>query len=142
MNGVSMENNKVKPPLVKYTSLNAQEVEALKPIQNIVPKSWGYEHWIVNNEEYCGKILFIEKGNQSSWHYHLLKHETLYVQSGKLLIKYNDNDNLEQAKEIILNQGERMVVYRGLRHRLIALEPTQIIEFSSQHFDTDSIRIG
>ena len=126
----------------KYTQMSAQELEALKKIEKEVPKKWGYEHWVVNNEEYCGKILFLNKDNHSSWHYHKLKHETLYVQSGKLLIKFNDSDDFVSAKEIILNPGERLVVYRGLRHQLIALEPTYILEFSTQHFDTDSIRIG
>ena len=125
----------------KYTQMTPEELKALKPIQNNVPKKWGYEHWIVNNDEYCGKIKKKEKGNHSSWHYHKLKHETLYVQAGKLKILFNDSDDYKTAKEIILNPGERLVVYRGLRHRLIALEPTYIIEFSTQHFDTDSIRI-
>ena len=26
-----------------------------------VPKGWGHELWIVNKEEYCGKLLFIKK---------------------------------------------------------------------------------
>jgi quercetin dioxygenase-like cupin family protein len=126
----------------KYTDMNQVELESLKTIDNIVPKKWGYEHWVVNNQEYCGKILFIDKDNSSSWHYHKLKHETLYVQSGKLLIKFNDSDDFNSAKEIVLNPGQRLVVYRGLRHKLIALEPTYILEFSTQHFDTDSIRLG
>ena len=37
-----------------------------------VPKGWGYEHWIVNKKEYCGKILFFKKGKRCSWHYHKL----------------------------------------------------------------------
>jgi len=24
---------------------------------HMVPKGWGFEKWIVNNEKYCGKIL-------------------------------------------------------------------------------------
>ena len=47
-----------------------------------VPKGWGYEKWIVNNEMYCGKLLFIEKGKRCSWHYHKIKDETFYLQSG------------------------------------------------------------
>ena len=35
-----------------------------------VPKGWGHEKWIVNNEKYCGKLLFFEKGKRCSWHYH------------------------------------------------------------------------
>ena len=49
-----------------------------------VPKGWGYEKWIVNNEKYCGKLLFFEKGKKCSWHYHKLKHETFYLHSGRI----------------------------------------------------------
>ena len=48
-----------------------------------VPKGWGYEKWIVNCEEYCGKLLFFNKDKRCSWHYHKLKDEVFYVQSGK-----------------------------------------------------------
>ena len=48
-----------------------------------VPKGWGYEKWIVNNEEYCGKLLFLAKGKKCSWHFHKLKDEVFYGQSGK-----------------------------------------------------------
>ena len=29
---------------------------------NFVEKVWGHEEWIVNNELYCGKKLFVKKG--------------------------------------------------------------------------------
>jgi quercetin dioxygenase-like cupin family protein len=125
----------------KYTKMTVKELNSFKKIERKVPKKWGYEHWVVNNEAYCGKILFLKQDNTSSWHYHKLKHETLYVQSGKLKIKFNETDDFAKAKQIILKPGERFVVERGLRHMLIALEPTYIIEFSTQHFDTDSIRL-
>ena len=55
------------------------------PDMHFVKKGWGYEKWIVNKPEYCGKLLFFEKGKRCSWHYHELKDEVFYVQSGKLL---------------------------------------------------------
>jgi hypothetical protein len=48
---------------------------------------------------------------------------------------------LEDAQEIILERGDKFHVYRGLRHQMIALEDTELFEFSTQHFDSDSIRI-
>ena len=54
-----------------------------------VPKGWGYEKWIVNNEEYCGKLLFLAKDKKCSWHFHKLKDEVFYVQSGKIKGKMN-----------------------------------------------------
>ncbi len=31
------------------------------------PKGWGYEKWLVNKEEYCGKLLYFVKGKRGSW---------------------------------------------------------------------------
>ena len=106
-----------------------------------VDKGWGWERWIVNCEEYCGKLLFFEKDKQCSWHFHKLKDEVFYVQSGRLLVKYSDGDKLEDAEEIVLEAGDNFHVYRGLRHRMIALQDTELFEFSTQHFDSDSYRI-
>jgi len=44
-----------------------------------VPKGWGHELILVNNEKYCGKILFFKKGCKFSMHYHMIKQETWYV---------------------------------------------------------------
>ena len=73
--------------------------------------------------------------------YHVLKDEVFYIQSGKMLVKYSEDDDLKMAKELILERGDNFHVYRGLRHQMIALEDTELFEFSTQHFDSDSHRI-
>jgi quercetin dioxygenase-like cupin family protein len=45
------------------------------------------------------------------------------------------------AHEIVLEKGDNFHVYRGLRHQMIALEDTELFEFSTQHFDSDSNRV-
>tara|TARA_R100000808_G_C2137021_1_gene145215 strand:- start:138 stop:479 length:342 start_codon:yes stop_codon:yes gene_type:complete len=107
----------------------------------IVEKGWGWERWIVNCEEYCGKLLYFDKGKQCSWHFHKLKDEVFYVQSGRVKVLYSEGDDIEQAEELILEPGMNFHVYRGLRHRVCALEDTELFEFSTQHFDSDSHRI-
>ena len=107
----------------------------------IVEKGWGHEKWIVNKEEYCGKLLFLLEGKRCSWHYHILKDEVFYVQSGKILIKFSEEDDIDSASELVLNQGENFHVHRGLRHQMLALEDTELFEFSTQHFDSDSHRV-
>tara|TARA_S200000501_G_scaffold31507_1_gene26467 strand:+ start:16 stop:393 length:378 start_codon:yes stop_codon:yes gene_type:complete len=107
----------------------------------IVPKGWGYEKWIVNTEEYCGKLLHIVKGKKCSWHYHKLKDETFYLQRGQLLVRYSDDDDIENSKKTILMEGDKFHVYRGLRHQMFALQDSDLFEFSTQHFDSDSNRI-
>ena len=44
----------------------------------IVPKGWGREVWLVNNELYCGKILEIVKGKRCSLHFHKLKNRVVF----------------------------------------------------------------
>ena len=107
----------------------------------LVPKGWGFEKWIVNNEEYCGKLLYFVKGKRCSWHYHHLKDETFYIQSGKILLRYSEEDELTSSDELILEKGDRFHITRGMRHQMTALEDTELFEFSTQHFDSDSIRI-
>tara|TARA_B100000085_G_scaffold266187_1_gene274613 strand:- start:283 stop:624 length:342 start_codon:yes stop_codon:yes gene_type:complete len=106
-----------------------------------VEKGWGYEKWIVNKPEYCGKLLYFNKGMKCSWHYHKLKDEVFYLQSGRLLIKFSESDDIEEAQELILEKGENFHVPIGLRHQMLALEASELFEFSTQHFDEDSYRI-
>ena len=62
-------------------------------LDNFVPKGWGYEKWIVNNKDYCGKILFFVKGMKCSWHYHKIKKETFYIEYKKLLHLLGERDS-------------------------------------------------
>lgn len=106
-----------------------------------VPKGWGYEKWIWNNHEYCGKLLFMTGGKKLSWHYHLLKDETFFIQSGHVTVIYGDTDDMTTAFSKELTAGDTFHVYRGLRHRLVAHSDSEVFEFSTQHFDSDSIRV-
>ena len=104
-------------------------------------KGWGYEKWIVNKKEYCGKLLFFNSGKKCSWHYHKIKDEVFYLQSGKILLKYSDQDDIGLCEEKILNPGDSFHIYIGLRHQMTALEDSELFEFSTEHFDEDSYRI-
>jgi quercetin dioxygenase-like cupin family protein len=106
-----------------------------------VSKGWGHEKVICNTEEYCGKLLYFVKGKKCSFHYHKLKDETFYIQSGKILLTYGDTDDFSKTSKIILEKGDKFHIYRELRHQMLALEDTELFEFSTQHFDNDSYRI-
>lgn len=109
--------------------------------QKFVSKGWGFEKWITNNEKYCGKLLYFVKGKKCSWHYHEIKDEVFYIHSGKLLVKFSYEDDLEKSSEIVLECGDSFHVKPGLRHQMFAITDTQMFEFSTQHFDEDSYRI-
>ena len=106
-----------------------------------VDKGWGWERWIVNKEEYCGKLLYFNKDKRCSWHYHKIKDEVFYLQSGRMRVKFSYEDTIETAQEVTLEAGQNFHVPTGLRHQMIALEDSELFEFSTQHFDEDSYRI-
>ena len=115
--------------------------EKVKLFMKYVPKGWGWERWIVNCEEYCGKLLFFEKDKKCSWHYHKLKDEVFYLQSGLMIVRYSEFDDIDTANQLVLSPGENFHVYRGLRHQMLAIQDSELFEFSTQHFDSDSHRI-
>jgi len=113
----------------------------LRLSSEIHPKGWGYEKWIVNTQLYCGKLLFFNKNKKCSFHFHKIKTETFYLQSGLIKVRHSFGDDINQAKEVVLNPGDSFHVPIGLRHQMIALENSELFEFSTQHFEEDSYRI-
>tara|TARA_R110002020_G_scaffold251050_1_gene465049 strand:- start:522 stop:890 length:369 start_codon:yes stop_codon:yes gene_type:complete len=104
------------------------------------PKGWGNERWIVNKEKYCLKILSFNKGSSFSMHYHIKKEETWYVARGSLKLSYYDLTDATRITETI-NSGAVVDIKPNIPHRLIALEDSEIIEVSTQHFEYDSYRV-
>ena len=111
------------------------------PGASVVEKGWGYEKWIVNTPEYCGKILHVEKGKRCSWHYHLVKEETFYVQSGRVMVFIGEDSNVEEAEMLTLAPGESLHISPGMRHFFFGLTDVDIFEFSTHHEESDSIRL-
>lgn len=111
------------------------------PKIKFVPKGWGFEKWIVNCEEYCGKLLYFVKDKKCSWHYHKIKDEVFYVQSGLIKVYFGYDDDIQKSDAVTLYPGDNFHIPRGLRHRMEALQDTELFEFSTQHFDSDSYRI-
>lgn len=105
-----------------------------------VEKGWGYELWIHNDEKYCGKLLFFKTGKKCSLHYHMLKHETFYVQSGQLLVKLGTLNSSEYTTRI-LTPGMSLEIAPGVVHQMTAIEDTEMFEFSTYHDDNDSYRL-
>ena len=126
--------------IVRPRSLRGAQMQASDPIK-FVSKGWGYEKWIANGPEYCGKLLFLAKGKKCSWHYHVLKDEVFYVQSGAVELVYGTDDDKSKGTIVVLAQGDKFHMARGTRHQMYALQDTELFEFSTQHSDSDSHRV-
>lgn len=109
---------------------------------NKVEKKWGYELWIHNDEDYCGKLLVFNKcGDKFSMHYHLKKKETWFVQRGGFIFNWIDVENGTLHTKV-LAIGDSVLIERGLPHQLEAMmDESTIFEVSTEHFDEDSYRI-
>ena len=109
--------------------------------RHIVNKGWGYEEIITNTEKYCAKILHMNIGKKLSWHYHELKDETFYLENGNIRLFVGYDHDINKSDVVCLNPGDSFHIPVGLVHRLEALENSRVFEFSTQHFDEDSIRL-
>ena len=105
-----------------------------------VPKGWGEEIIIENNEMYCGKLLIFKKGCKFSMHYHLIKDETWYVDKGEFIYRWIDTESAETIEQK-LKPGDVVRQRVGQPHQLIALTDGTVFEVSTQHFDEDSYRV-
>jgi len=110
-----------------------------KPV-HIQPKGWGHEVWVHNDARYCGKILVVKAGKRCSLHSHKLKHETFYVQTGRVHMRIRHSDGREDSFE--MSPGDVLELAPGTAHQFTGIaEQSEIMEFSTQHFEEDSYRI-
>ena len=100
-----------------------------------VNKVWGEETWVVNSENYCGKILELKKDFRCSIHHHKNKDETFFLLSGMILLELDE-------KKRIMNPGDSQRVKPGQKHSFAGIENSKIIEFSTHHKDSDSYRLN
>ena len=105
-----------------------------------IPKGWGKEIIIENNEMYCGKILVFNKGCKFSMHYHMNKDETWWVEYGEFIYRWIDTETAK-VNEVKLQEGDVVRQLPGQPHQLEALTDGTVFEVSTQHFDEDSYRV-
>ncbi len=99
----------------------------------VVAKPWGEERWLAHTDRYAAKLLIIRKGQRLSLQYHERKHETQYIQSGR--VRYTLGD-----RELIAEPGTTIVLPPGAIHRMEALEDACIFEVSTPDLD-DVVRL-
>lgn len=110
--------------------------------RKFVRKDWGYEDWIINTDSYCGKILFINHGRHTSWHYHKEKDECFYILEGEMQLFYDWEKIRWRAGSTFLKPGDSFHIPTGMVHQLHGYSDVKLFEFSTHHEDSDSIRLN
>lgn len=100
---------------------------------------WGYELWIENNEKYCSKLLILNEGFESSWHYHERKDETFIILEGRVSLTYENEMNTAQT--IILREGEKFRLKPKVIHAFKSLTPRSIVMETSTTDDGDNVKL-
>ena len=103
-----------------------------------VDKPWGHELIWAHTDRYVGKILHIKKGERLSLQYHRQKDETIMVLTGRMEFEHFEEG--EAPRKVVLGPLEPFHIHVGLRHRMIALEDTDVVEVSTTELD-DVVRL-
>ena len=103
-----------------------------------VDKPWGHELIWAKTDRYVGKILHIKAGEALSLQYHRIKDETLMVLTGKLKLIYFADGDEPRTRDLV--PRDPFHVPPGLRHRMIAIEDTDVLEVSTTELD-DVVRL-
>jgi D-glycero-beta-D-manno-heptose 1-phosphate adenylyltransferase len=103
----------------------------------ITPKVWGHETEVVN-DVYCGKILHLKEQYRCSIHKHAVKDEVIMVWQGCVMFEVgSDPDNMTKQ---FFQDGDKVRLTPGTWHRFTGLRDSVLIEWSTHHQDSDSIR--
>ncbi|HEY8635440.1 MAG TPA: cupin domain-containing protein [Candidatus Dormibacteraeota bacterium] len=104
-----------------------------------VDKPWGYELRWAMTDRYLGKVLHVNRGEALSLQYHERKDECQYVVAGAVDIELGGPDGTLTTHR--MRAGDTLHITPGTRHRITAIEDTDIFEVSTPEVE-DVVRIA
>jgi mannose-6-phosphate isomerase len=118
--------------------LGAVPVPPASDLPRRVDKPWGHELIWAHTDRYVGKLLVIQTGRRLSLQHHEIKDEWIHVLEGRLRLTLENDDGVDEDRE--LGPGEGAHVPVGRRHRYEAIETCTLIEVSTPEL-LDVVRI-
>ena len=107
-------------------------------MSRVVEKPWGHELIWASTDRYVGKILHIKAGEALSLQYHRVKDETIMLLSGRMLLVFFAEGEEPRSRELLPRKPFHITP--ELRHRMIAIEDTDVLEVSTTELD-DVVRL-
>lgn len=101
-----------------------------------VDKTWGGEQWLVNNDKYCLKALFLDEGGQCSFHCHHKKDETFMVVDGIVFLEIGTYEGIEKTY-FLHPESDPLRIKPGVFHRFTGCRESIMMEVSTHHDDKD-----
>jgi mannose-6-phosphate isomerase len=119
-------------------SPNLEDLDRFSTDVRRVEKPWGHEVIWGLTERYCGKVLFVRKGEQLSLQFHRVKDEVIYVHEGRIELEIGDPGKPLDIE--VVGPGRAFRLRPGVVHRFRALEDTFVLEVSTPELD-DVVRL-
>ena len=89
---------------------------------------------LIYTNKYLTKELFIKEGYQTSFHYHNMKDETMYIVNGAGYIEFEDHKEYFGKNDTIRIKPKE-------KHSIVAMENTILHEVSTPHLnDTERVK--
>ncbi|HEX7127822.1 MAG TPA: cupin domain-containing protein [Thermodesulfobacteriota bacterium] len=102
-----------------------------------IDKPWGHELVWAETPRYVGKVLAIKAGERLSLQYHRVKDESILVAKGLMDLEVEEDGRMVTRR---MRPGDTYHVVPGQKHRMIAVEDTEVIEVSTPELD-DVVRL-
>ncbi len=118
-------------------NLKGSEQFAFEPER--VEKPWGYELIWALTENYAGKLLAVNAGQQLSLQFHRQKDESWYLLRGLAELELAAAGEKTTTSEIV-RPGAAFRIRPGTVHRIRAVEDVLMLEVSTPHLD-DVVRL-
>jgi mannose-6-phosphate isomerase len=103
-----------------------------------VEKPWGYEVVYALTERYCGKVIFVRKGEELSLQFHREKDEVVYLHEGRIELEVGEPGRPLDVE--VVTPGRAYRLRPGVVHRWRALEDSVVLEVSTPEID-DVVRL-
>ena len=107
------------------------------PVRRI-EKPWGYEVVYALTDDYCGKVLVVNRGESLSLQYHESKDETLYLDEGIAEIEIGEEGG--ERSRAVVRPGACFRIRPRTVHRLRAVTKSVFLEVSTPQLD-DVVRL-
>ena len=117
--------------LMGTSSAGASREQAVHGLK-YVRKVWGRELWLVNNEQYCAKYLYLDPGFACSLHRHPIKNETFVVLRGSCQLEFADS-----RRPMGVYDSQRIAAGTWHRFSNPGNQLCIILEVSTHHDDLD-----
>lgn len=123
----------------RLSSPNLKGIEQFSYAPERVEKPWGYELIWARSEEYAGKLLSVNAGQQLSLQFHRQKDESWYLLEGVAELEFAAAGEKTTTSEVV-RPGAAFRIRPGTVHRIRALEDVLMLEVSTPHLD-DVVRL-